>query len=40
MKRHRCPGDGCGHCEVRINRAEYERDHYRDDDHPDYYDGT
>ncbi|QFG09451.1 hypothetical protein I5H08_gp036 [Mycobacterium phage Yuna] len=40
MSRHDCPGEGCGYCESRIERAEYERSHYRDDEYPDYYDGT
>ncbi|ASR85754.1 hypothetical protein SEA_EDUGATOR_57 [Mycobacterium phage Edugator] len=37
---HYCTGDDCFHCERRISQVEYERDCYRDDDYPDYYDGT
>ncbi|ASR85664.1 hypothetical protein SEA_AMGINE_63 [Mycobacterium phage Amgine] len=38
-RRHNCPGNGCGRCEVRIEQAEYERDHPADD-YPEFYDGT
>lgn len=40
VAQHYCTGDDCWHCERKISEAEYERDCFRDDDYPDYYDGT
>lgn len=40
VAQHYCTGDDCWHCERKISEVEYGRDCFRDDDYPDYFDGT